>query len=193
MPESETWPKESNTLADPRHIQAIGQFALLFNYAEAAVEEIFLIYFPTEKEYSENLFVKLSNRDRVDLLCKIAQRSEKNPTVLGLVLDGLRFFDICTDNRNIVMHATNDMDAQTDIIRFAKRARNNPKITNWYDVSLEDMRRVADDAAATFLFLFGLYLFLKSRAENRLPWTLPDRPPQPYRLSPSPQSEANAT
>jgi hypothetical protein len=94
------------------------------------------------------------------------------------------------------MHSINQIDdAPSPIMRLAKRASRDPTKTNYYELSLEDLRRVADETAATFLFLFKMYIWLDQRAEAKGSQidALPDRPVQPRILNPSQLIEVSET
>jgi hypothetical protein len=195
MTESVEWPSQKNSLTDGEHLKAIGQFALLFNFTEDILRDLFQGTFHSKYEYSEYLFDKLGNRDRVDMLRAIILFDEKDSEVSDRLLTVLRYFNICCDNRNIVLHAVTAFDggAASNALHLVKRARNNPAQINYYDLSLEEIRRVADDTAATFLFMTAMWSWLFDREAGCPASPLPGIPPQPCRLSPSPPAAANAS
>jgi hypothetical protein len=124
----------------------------------------------------------------------IVRFQEKEAEVSGRLLDAMRYFNICADNRNVVMHSVNEIsDTLSPMIRLVKKASRDPKKTNCYDLTLEDLRRVADEAAATFLFLFKMFMWLNRRVEGKNPQVdeLPDRPVQPRVLVPSQPQEVS--
>lgn len=164
----------------------------MYNMLEEMFGFVFMSSFPANGEYSEFLFHKLSNRERVDMLTAFINFGELNQEVKDRLLYAIRCFDICTNNRNIVLHATSDSDP-SQAFRLSKRARNNPSQTNFYQVPLETLRRVADDAAEAFNYWAKLFYWLtERRASPKRPLPLPDKPPQPYRLSPSRPAAADA-
>jgi len=190
------WPSAKNRVGDADHIHAIGQISLVFNFLEEGFGDLFRLMFPADASYGEALFHKLSNRDRVDMFSAIVRFHEKEAEVSGRLLDGMRYFDICADNRNIVMHSVSQIDdGPSSILRVAKKAARDSRKMNYYDLSLEDLRRVADETAETFLFLFKIFMWLEDRAGGKYPEThsLPDRPIQPRVLSPSRPKEARET
>jgi hypothetical protein len=193
MPDTDEWPLKINRIADDEHLRAIGHFSLMFNYAEETLRDIFRASFHSTQDYSALLFKKLSNRERIDMLREIVRFDEKDPAVSEKLLSALLHFDICTENRNIVLHAINDVVTPTgSAMRLIKRSRNKPNELNHYDVPLPDLRAVADDAGFTFVFMMQVLGWLLKREREEPLGPLPETPPQPHRLTPSRPQEANA-
>ena len=185
------WPSDSNKISDASHVHAIGQFALMYNALEEMFGFVWQCCFPANGDYSESLFHNLNNRQRVDMLAALSRFGEKDKGAQEFILYALRCFDICTDNRNTMLHAIKEHSSTADSLRLSKRAKNNPARTAYYELPLATLRRVADETAATLNLWVDLFLWLEERrvGQNR---PLPDRPPQPYRLSPSPQIATDA-
>jgi len=189
-----SWPSEENSITGPEHLQAIGQFAILYNFAEEILGELFRIYFPASPEYSEVLFRKLNNRDRIEMLRAILPGSEGHTGARDTITAALRYFDICTENRNLVLHSITEEATSPDILRLSKRARNNPSEINFYEISLPQLRQVADDAANTFLLLSNITLWIGRRDNTLVDQPVPPLPKisaQPHRLIPSQLPKAN--
>lgn len=190
------WPSERDEIADSEHLQAIGQFALTYNFTEEILTDLFRLYFPARDEYSISLYHSLNNRERIEILGEIVANNEGHKTFREYIEKALLYFDICTDNRNLVLHSTTEIDSGLpEKIRLSKRSRNNPNEMNLYDLSLAELRQVADDTANTFVFISDLIQWIDARNESAvnapLP-TLPEIPPQPLRLSPSRPPKASA-
>jgi hypothetical protein len=192
MVESDEWPALGRRLIDNGHLQAIGQMATLFNQLEEAVSYMFSVVFPTSIDFSEELFHSMNNRKRVDLLRAINEHNEKDPAVKDRIRFCLLCFDVCTDNRNILMHALTEVTRDASILSFSKRAHNDASRLVRYEVPLVDLRRVADECGDTLVFSIQITQFLMDRAviaRGQPPRTskqrpLPDTPPQPRKLSP---------
>lgn len=179
------WPSKRNTIAGLEYLQAIGQITLMYNFLEEMFCFLFCASFPASRKFAEEFFVDLNNRKRVDLFKATATFQEKDPVILGHLLFAMKCHDICTDNRNIVMHAsTDDKDQDSQVVKLIERASHDVTKFNEYHLSLEEIRGVADEIAATFTFVARLFRYLKQREDEVTPNTLPDRPPQPRKLSP---------
>lgn len=146
---------------------------------------------PSERRLRKSLFHSLNNRQRVDMLAALVKFGERDAMVREFILYALHCFDICTDNRNIMLHATKEPSPTADTLRLSKRARNNPARTAYYNAPLPMLRQVADDASATLDLWANLFLWLEDRRVGQQR-PLPDKPPQPHRLSPSPQIATDA-
>ena len=189
METPEEWPPASRRIADSEHLKAIGLFSLSFNYAEDVLRDIFIDTFPASEKYASRLFNELNNRKRIDMARELVIHGSYEERAKETILAALLQFDICTDNRNIVMHATNDIDSSSEVLRLAKRSRNNPDELNDYEIPLPLIRRVAEESGGVFIFLVEILTYLRSQ-KNGSPKPLPGIPPRPYRLSPSRPQEA---
>lgn len=189
------WPSRNNKIADAAHVHAIGQFSLAYNNLEELFGYVFQCTFPAGGDYSEILFHSLNNRERVDMLEALFRfHDSNNKELFERVLYALRCFDICTANRNVVMHAVTDHEAGStpELLRLRKKAHNNPLRNTSYEVPLEMLRKVADDTMVVFDYWAKLFFWLSDRRDGKKLPPLPDKPPQPYRLNPSPLVEADA-
>ena len=153
----DNWPANYNRVADAAHLHAIGQFSLMYNYLEEIFGFVFQCSVPADANYLEFLFHQLNNRERADMLSAIVQFGENDAAALDHQLYAIRCFDICTDNRNIVLHAAPDITAET--FRLSKRARNNPTKTKcgkrYANRSLIKSRIDAVELAAEMIELLG--------------------------------------
>jgi len=192
MDKSVKWPSEKYTIADHAHVHAIGQISLIFNLLEDAFCGLFELIFPAGDHYSEHIAAELSNRERVDMLKALVEHSENDPALSALLLDAVRFYDICTDNRNIIMHSM-ARDSSSEVIRLYKKA-NRSKKTNHYELPISELRAVADEMAAIYIFFVRLYSWILRRNDGEtMDGALPSKPAQPRSLIPSRPGEAPAT
>ena len=109
-------------ITDAAHLHALGQFSVLYNTMEDAISWIFNYYFPANKDYAERLFHDLNNRVRIDMLKAIIEQVEKDTRIKDNMIYALWCFDICTENRNTLMHAMMGGTNET-IFQLAKRSR----------------------------------------------------------------------
>jgi hypothetical protein len=114
------WPSEQDTIAPAAHLQALGQITLVFNYLEESIGGVFNETMPTNITFSERLYHKLNNRDRIDLLTAIIQESDKETDIKDALLHLLNCYEICSGNRNILLHAILE-SADADILNLSKK------------------------------------------------------------------------
>jgi hypothetical protein len=185
----QNWPPEQHRITDAAHLHALGQFSIVYNMMEDIIYWIFNHYFPADKDYSERLFHDLNNRVRVDMLKAIIGHTETDDAVHHAMLHALRCFDICTDNRNILMHA---MVGETDetVFQIAKRSRTNPLKFVHYKIPLTEMRSIADECAEVYIFMVRLVGWIQEEQWEEGPGPFPETPVQPHRLSSFPPEEA---
>jgi hypothetical protein len=151
-------------------------------------------------EYAENLFHRMNNRNRVDLLRAIVEASPRQKEAKDVISHALYCYDICTDNRNILMHAVSESEDQTGILKLSKRAKKDSARLVNYDVPLSDLKRVADECFDTLMFAARLSLSLMDQDRvawgsltDRKPRPLPDKLPPPRKLTPSQPATVDAS
>jgi hypothetical protein len=96
------WP--SKQLGTVAQVHALGQITLVYNYLQEAFTLLFTLCMPTRSDFSEALFHKLNNRDRINLLYAVIDKNEMEEDVREALHYGLLCYDVCTENRNILMH-----------------------------------------------------------------------------------------
>jgi hypothetical protein len=131
-------------------------------------------------------------------MTELVKHNEKDLALAEQVLFAINCYDICTENRNILLHATNaNTNYETMVIELRKRASKNPLRELQFEVPLELLRRVADEMSQTLEFVSALWYFQFQKtnpyAHEQVP--LPEKPPNPHKLTPSqpgatPQVEA---
>ena len=127
------------------HIHALGVVAANYNSLEKVFELMFEVCSDLHQAASNKMFASLNNnRNRIDSLKSILETG--NPLGREVGLHFLRGFDICADNRNLLMHGTPyRADEKRDKLVLQKVARNNPQRTNYLNLKVNDIRKVADE------------------------------------------------
>jgi hypothetical protein len=193
----EGWPNSFNRVANAAQIHALGQVTLVYNYLEEAVGRVFIEAMPTNQAFSEQLYHKLNNRDRIDLLTAVTQASDRDADVKEAILHLLNCHDICSENRNILMHAIID-SVDADIVTAFKKASRDPTREIQFRLPLADLRLVADEMSLMFVYAMRIQNCIISRAKDQptgpmpehiqrtMDWlgTTPEKPPKPRRLIP---------
>jgi hypothetical protein len=198
MADSDTqWPDDYHRLTSNDYLLAFGQVALVYNLLEGAMRDIFIIIAPLPREFAEDFAHRLNNRDLIDLLSALIQKNETDVTVREALEHCLACYDTCTENRNILLHVEVDVRAES---MFHKRASKNARRRVKFEVSVKDMREIAEQMGHTFSYAMSLDSFLSARRAQRfnslstrsgiaapIPRalsTLPEKPPKPRKLTP---------
>lgn len=207
------WPKRPNIFGNVAQVHAIGQITLAYNHLESYLSLVFQACMPTKDDFSERLFHKLNNRDRIDLLSAIVRSSQFHDEAKDRLIHLLHCYDICTENRNILLHATFD-ESYADVLHLSKRSSNDPAVQNRFKVPLAELRIVAEQMHTISDYILALLLWVTVRKglpasykrslsippTERIRYpnlrrvleavpaiaTLPEKPPKPRRLTPSP-------
>jgi hypothetical protein len=141
------------------------------NFRCLVLDEVFRKRWICEKA----LFHKLNNRDRVDLMSAFAKKNEQDPEIRDAILHCVLCYDICTENRNILMHSTY-FDVG-DAVKLVKRASKDPTREIHFDVPLGQLRRLADETAGAFVYAVGVFGFISRKMfkeSSPLPVQLPE-------------------
>lgn len=193
------WPQYGAQFGTVAHLHALGQITLMYNYVEMVAGSLFNQCMPTEAEFTDALFHKLNNRDRVDLFSAVIASAEKDAAAREALLHYLLCYNICTENRNILMHALHyshgHLEHATPIM-LTKKASQDPRRELHFEFPLADLRLIADQMYENFQYGNELWRWLVSRdgyrgwmrdekVATRGPGPLPYRPQKPRKLTPS--------
>jgi hypothetical protein len=208
MPEN-PWPPYRVGNSD--YIHALGVIASVFNLLEFRFRALFPIYtrLPSKPAYS--LFAKIRNDWRLEIIQESIEFSSHPEPIKDHVRHFLAGFKTCADNRNILMHSTvmylfgpGDISCpelsppyqQPQGLAFQKSPKANPFQINTYQLTIEQIRAVAD--ALKSFEMYGERLFwhiLKNYEPIRYrswgfpedaQFALPNRPALPEPLVPLP-------
>lgn len=178
------------------YAEAVGQVSLLWNMIEDSLAYLLGRYLRLGSESANALFGMLGNRARVDLLSFISEKEEKDSEMLDKVRHLVRCFNICRDNRNIVVHSSVRLSASLQPEDTVKRSGSSPGrfVSYGYDLGQITQVRRDMDNLLWFVSVLTATWFLNSidemeteigvRAEAQPPLPLPDKPPLPRMLTP---------
>lgn len=186
------WPAFQQQMASVPHVHAMGQISLQYNLLEAMFGTLFERTAPLKREAAQKLFHRSNNRDRIDLMKDFVQHRETEQDALEALIFSLNCFNICTENRNILLHVLADFAEENDDMVFSKAPRSNPFERIEFNLSVKELRLVAEQMADCFNYMWAIdkYLFYRdSPSEFRKmlrPRALPVKPAKPNTLSPLP-------
>ena len=177
---------------DKRYLAAIGAVSLRFTDLEESLRrlvEVHLLALPEVLRFQ--ILQPMSNGDRVGLLRTVATKVEAISQVQDLLSHFLTGFAVCSENRNIAVHAA-AMTGETHVHLY-KRASRSPYAENRYSLTIDAIHEAAVSMEAFSLFAWSLhrYQYVKTITQTRPeenwligPRPLPDRPALPAKLSP---------
>ncbi len=190
--DSDNWPLPRYDIGQSKHIHALGVVATLYNQMEFSLFCLLMDYTKLSSETTQWLIANISNNLRLELLRRCVGENESDPTTKDHVHHYAACFDICTENRNFLMHSMSSKPNDNASLSFMKASRNDPKKVNHINLCLEDIRCVADDIANTMTFggLLHIYFAFRdfpqspefSEEMRRTYSTLPKRPQLPSKL-----------
>jgi hypothetical protein len=186
------WPRKEARLASVNYVHAIGQAALGYNLAEQVFEQIFCLIVPLSINNAQRWFHSLNNRDRIDLVCSLSRNNEHNKKVRESILFAMHYYDVCTENRNIILHSVGYGSRKKPIgLKLTKVASKDPTRIIEFHLSLSEIRLVADQMYEGFLYMWRLYGFLEGRYRKYATTSvlfpnasLPDKLLKPRKLTP---------
>jgi hypothetical protein len=168
------WPHDAHKLAPVAHVHAFGMIALW-----AAM----IHFLPIKKDIAISLIHKLAIREKSDLLRQLVTTNDSEHVgIIDMLVFAINCFEICNENRNILVHALyGSTDRATSIISLKKRARNNPLNELKLEFSLPTLRQCAEEISNTVNFMLDILVSITRRPSN----TLIRKPVLPHRLTPS--------
>lgn len=123
---------------------------------------------------------------RLSYITAFVRKNETDPLVADALQHRILCYNICTDNRNILMHSTY-FAINESTTRLVKRASNDPKRELHFDVPLRELRIIADQIADVCVYAREIYGFIFRRehrariapdAEPLQSSALPEKPPK---------------
>jgi len=187
-PTDEEWPEFHRRIGDAQQVHAFGQISLTYNYLEDVCSTIFDECLPTDPAFSTRLFNELNNRNRIGLLKAFVEANEKESEPKAAIMHFINCYDICTENRNILMHSLLQ-SADADIVAFSKRRSKPPFRENVFRLPLADLRATADEMAAVLDYGFALnaWLFRRNTPNYAFRLPVPESTPTALQISAIPQ------
>jgi hypothetical protein len=137
------------------------------------------------------MFANMNNNLRLELLKNCVNDREQEAEPKDRVLHFANGYDICTENRNILMHSLTGSSIDQKLLNLTKRTKGNPVKTNSLHLKLVDVRKAADEIFAYHRFGLQLHLWLGIRPRGgsikidehmTLAPPLPEKPPLPDKL-----------
>jgi hypothetical protein len=178
-------------------MHALGVVATNYNHLEFMFLLLFREYMPGGSAPIVT-FSHLSNFNRREVFQALLDDQERDPVTRDRLDHFVSGFDICTENRNFLMHSLTQNAGRGDDVRklhleLAKRAKSQPTRHNVVRLSVSDIRRIANEMDTLDEYGFSLVLWLMARktggtlklygdhGPERIP-ALPDKPDRPEKL-----------
>lgn len=167
------------------HAHAVGVLALYYTRLEMSIFAFFQLYAPGSPEAQSYLFSSLTNAQRRGFIRAIAAANEPEE-VAEAISYAMLCFDICSENRNLLMHSAPAWSQVGELV-MGKIRPTEPHMMTMYNFSLADLRAAANSVDEVELYCLDLNRYLRNaqkfNALSDLPPELPRRPQQPRKLS----------
>lgn len=169
-------------------LEAIGGLSVAYTELETCLYLFFGDFLRIPVAAQNLLFDMLHNRARADLVTAVVSPYLPDPEELAAFKFGLKCFDICTENRNLVIHANLWDQDESGAYVFSKATGGSQGYNVAFLIPLEGIRAAVASTVHTDTYLTTLWLELaerrkRRRGPKRAPSPLPNRPPQPRKLS----------
>lgn len=157
MSQSSTkWPPYA--LGPEAHIHALGVVAINYNTLEHALFVLLREYLGVYPSIHAYVFQSLNLHSTLTLFKMSVELHEKDDSLRERLVAFCPLFGTCFANRNLLMHANaREADATDELLALAKRSKNKPHIFNDMKLTLPELRHVADDMRALFLYTLTRY------------------------------------
>jgi hypothetical protein len=196
-------------VGNPDYIHALGVIASVFNLLEFRFRSLFPIYTRLPVPPAYRLFATMTNQRRLAVIRECLDYSSHPESIEEDVRHFLAGFEICAENRNILMHSTifylfgpGDIPCpelapsgqQPSSLGFQKPSRRDPFEINTYQLTIPEIRAAADVLKAFELYGERLYWHILRIHEptryrdwgfpEEVQHPLPSRPALPTLLAP---------
>ena len=134
-------------LGPSQHFHAIGMLIVLYSLLETWLRDLLIRYLPSlSKEEVHSIFVSLNTTQRMNLIRSLSAQEVDENSRNGVV-QVLKCFEICAENRNLVAHAwpTFSHDETDVTIHMVKPPNRKPGHLSNYYFDLKDLQRAARD------------------------------------------------
>lgn len=194
MTDTEEWDADLASIGSRDHLHAVGAFALYYNAAEMSLFGFFQRYAPGAPNVQAHLFGTMNNRQRIDFI-KLMATDREGVEEASAIHHAASLFDICAENRNLVLHAIPGWEEEDGTLTFLKASAGKHGHLAVYAFTVDEIRAAARATAATEEYCMDLMRAVKARDGHNIfgpggPPELPPRPPLPRKLSLSRRSEA---
>jgi hypothetical protein len=159
------WP--AYRVGNPDYIHALGAISSIFNKLEFSFRKLFPLYVRLPLSAAYQLFAESTNERRLNLMRKCVDYSNHPDTIKDDVRYFIACYKTCAENRNVLLHSTvyfifgpgdipcpslSPLGFQPKGVGFQKFARGDPFRINTYELSIEELRRHADDLNALVIY-----------------------------------------
>jgi len=143
-PTGAAWPTYDTGVANYTH--AIGVLSVNYNNLENKLLDLLKLYDGAPDDVVAFLFEKVPTETRLEWLRRLVKgRKAIGATLSTTILAFSKAYKVCTDNRNLIVHSRISAHfAGDDAIMMSKRVRKHGEERH-HDLSLEIIRRVADE------------------------------------------------
>lgn len=165
-----------------RILQSAGAIILIHSDMETSLFALLGHFLKAPAGVIGPLFIALTNRARVDIIKRLAAAEGHVADERNAVEHAVRCFDICAENRNIIGHSACEGENERRF-RFFKLP-STPGSTGWvWELTESDLLFAALDAVRMQDYIVSLWAWLRDRDNPSHGEPLPERPPQPRKLS----------
>lgn len=191
--EQDNWPLPDYPTAGAKHVHAMGVISLNYNNLEFALFRLFGHHLERNDvpiATAWTLYSQLQESRRPQALRSIFRTSESDEIVRTHVDHAIDVFNICKDNRNWLFHSRMSYEP-TGEMTLTKTVKEDWNSINVIDVSLTEMRRVADDIFGCWDYAYEIWAYLQKRDFNdKIPeffratsrTVLPAKPDMPQKI-----------
>ncbi|GAB4069654.1 hypothetical protein KHC28_24425 [Ancylobacter sonchi] len=183
------WPKDEWGEAGARDfLEALGVLSLRYDRLQLALIRLIERYLAAipEKILNQLLF-PLNNNQRIEILYQIASEMETKKEIKELLIHFQKGFSICTENRNIAMHANGHLGSTH--FHFTSIRKKFPFDYKIYSISLKEFRGICDSILemTDFAWRVNRYIALTMSKSTHirvgaLEAEMPIKPPLPRKL-----------
>lgn len=164
MPADDNWPLPAYHPGPRLHLHALGVIAITFAGFEAHLYALCPnVASRRNVEFNNEKFLGLSDKNKIKTIRAFFEKCEKRGDVSASINNLLDYFDWCQHCRNQLLHAERypATFAKDDVLYLTKRIDKASPISGHVELTLKEIRDIAEKIRAGVLLCADLSLYLR--------------------------------
>ncbi|HDO51638.1 MAG TPA: hypothetical protein ENH05_02760 [Rhizobiales bacterium] len=176
-----TWPQACDPEASKELAHALGVLTINWNNCEWMLDFILFDFIATDGRAGVFITGLMNNRSKCDLLAAIVYELDA-PLTENCIQHYIKFFNICRENRNLIMHSTLDSIGTYGELSLVQTKYSSVLVEKALPVTAENLVERIKETQTLYDFTCAISNYLQT-CQSGKPGPLPDQPPLPCRLT----------
>jgi hypothetical protein len=161
---------EKNSIIDPERLHALGVITVFWNHSERMLFFLFCFVCKFTPKFGWVLAHDMGSISLIERITEVLKIRPLADDEQELLMNSLKIYDICRQNRNLLTHFTVNRSKEADDEFVFLRTKGPSAAPKQFPSSLEDIRRVALEIQTFSVYLHKIWKALIHReVDNSTP------------------------